>query len=197
MASQKANSTLTVTFMTNCESQNANINVELDSVANAETDCFQYGQHAFFKMYTNPIDMHVELFVTAGNLMLTGSHSSLSGNNVNVGILPANLIDEPVPFDTDEEPYEITQFVDEAIVGSDKPIRDIPLAEYRWFGNDWGAITRHSDSQFICSDPSIETEHVAISGVRYTTQFRRAGLTLEAPTNPPDEFPVIVYIIEV
>lgn len=164
----KAN--LTITFAVSC-SENNGITVELDDELNDGASCFLFGDKAYFRIYTIPLGLKYDIYITALS-------SQGAVHKVNTAILQTGL----------EQDIE---FIEEVNATTEKPIKD--LISCNWYGRNLGVMTKADDGGVkvaaIGSKPRI-----GIANVRYTSQYDSWYLTIS--NAPEDTFPVIVYIVE-
>lgn len=166
---ERVKGSVSVTFSYRC---NASIAVELDADLNDDKSCFLYGETVYFRMYSIPSRIPVDIYTSMGNAVL------------NNNFLSENVEDQEAAF-TDEKSFTVT-----------KPIITGP-SNVRWFGNDWGPLVKVDQGTMRASaatDEKILAQHVANCMYDYTTEYRSGYLN--GVYSSEDKVNVTVYIIE-
>jgi hypothetical protein len=138
----------TITFAISCNA-NDSIQVELDTDLNGDKSCFLYGDTAWFRIFTSPLDMQFTIDVTAGSIC--------------EGSPELNTL-------TDQE--ETLEFVEEIEANTARPI--LNLLEARWLGNNLGTITKSGVSSLKAA-----VKGLGVMKVKYESQYHLRGLTLQ------------------
>jgi hypothetical protein len=167
-----AKANLTISFATRCDVSDS-INVELDADLNEDKSCFLYGDTAYFRVYTNPLDMEYDMYISDPSASLfvywPPGHS--------LTVLPT------------EDKEETLEFVEEETASLEKPTE--ALDSTLWYGNNLGVLILSGNQEVRVSN-KVNDMYFGTCKITYKAPYKVYGLILY--TKAETEWPVIVYI---
>jgi hypothetical protein len=172
-----AKANLSITFASDCEPGNE-ITIELDADLNDDKSCFLFGQTAYFRVYTKPLDLVFDIYCSDPLASIFYKENVTESN------------------DQTKQVQQI-EFIEEQQGTLDKPASS--LTSYKWFGNDLGTIELKSPKAILAQN-KVNDMYFGVAELKYIAPYRVYGLIVYTKTSAQlsddKNFPVIVYLKE-
>jgi hypothetical protein len=172
-----AKANLSITFASDCEPGNE-IVIELDADLNDDKSCFLFGQTAYFRVYSKPLNLEFDTFCSDSTASIFFKENVTAQN------------------DETEQTQQI-EFIEEQTGTLDKPASS--LLSQKWFGNDLGTIALVSPKSILAPN-KVSDMYFGVAELKYIAPYRVYGLIVYTKTelqlSEDKNFPVIVYLKE-